>query len=115
MPIDHSNPGLDRPTLQHSRREFLRRGSRGFLGAAACGISALTGGCVPRAAKRVPIRVGILHSQTGTMAISETSLRDIELFAIEEINAAGGILGRRIEAIVEDPKSRFSDLFPRRA
>ena len=49
------------------------------------------------------------------MAISETSLRDIELFALEEINAAGGVLGRRIEPIVEDPKSRFSDLFPRRA
>ena len=49
------------------------------------------------------------------MAISESSLRDIELFAIEEINAAGGILGRMIEPIVEDPKSRFDDLFPRRA
>jgi urea transport system substrate-binding protein len=49
------------------------------------------------------------------MAISETSLRDIELFAIEEINAAGGVLGSRIEPIVEDPKSRFDDLFPRRA
>src|SRR5207248_1350108 len=62
-----------------------------------------------------PIKVGILHSQTGTMAISEASLRDAELMAIEEINASGGLLGRPIEAIVEDPRSRSSDLFPKRA
>jgi urea transport system substrate-binding protein len=49
------------------------------------------------------------------MAISETSLRDVELFAIEEINAAGGVLGRMLDPVVEDPRSRFDDLFPRRA
>ena len=49
------------------------------------------------------------------MAISETSLRDIELFAIEEINAAGGLLGRMIQPVVRDPRSRNNDLFPKRA
>ena len=39
------------------------------------------------------IKVGILHSLSGTMAISETSLRDVALMAIEEINAKGGVLG----------------------
>ncbi|GAW94341.1 urea ABC transporter substrate-binding protein [Calderihabitans maritimus] len=51
------------------------------------------------------IKVGILHSLSGTMSISETSLRDAELMAIEEINAAGGVLGRKIEPIVEDGAS----------
>lgn len=74
----------------------------------------LTSGCRP-VSDQQPIKVGILHSQTGTMAISEASLRDIELLAIEEINANGGLLGRMIKPVVEDPRSRFEDLFPRRA
>ncbi|MGI8807779.1 MAG: urea ABC transporter substrate-binding protein [Acidimicrobiales bacterium] len=51
------------------------------------------------------IKVGILHSLSGTMAISEVSVRDAELLAIEEINAKGGVLGKRIEAKVEDGAS----------
>jgi urea transport system substrate-binding protein len=61
-----------------------------------------------------PIRVGILHSQTGTMAFSETPLRHAEILAIEEINANGGVLGRPLEAVVKDGRSR-SDLFVNRA
>jgi len=52
-----------------------------------------------------PIKVGILHSLSGTMSISETTVRDSTLMAIEEINAAGGVLGRMIEPIVEDGAS----------
>jgi urea transport system substrate-binding protein len=52
-----------------------------------------------------PIKVGILHSLTGTMAISETSVVDAELMAIDEINKNGGILGRRIEPIIIDGRS----------
>jgi urea transport system substrate-binding protein len=51
------------------------------------------------------VKVGILHSLSGTMAISEVSLRDAELMAIEEINAAGGVLGKQIEPIIEDVAS----------
>ena len=58
------------------------------------------------------IKVGILHSLSGTMAISETSLKDAELLAIEEINAAGGVLGKKIVPIVEDPASDFTGKFP---
>jgi urea transport system substrate-binding protein len=100
-----------------SRRDFVGRMGASVLGAACAGssvLSALTAGCRLEPESN-PIKVGILHSQTGTMAISETSLRDSELFAIEEINAAGGVLGRMIEPVVEDPRSRFDDLFPRRA
>lgn len=48
------------------------------------------------------IKVGILHSLSGTMAMSETSVRDAELLAIKEINASGGVLGKQIETVVED-------------
>src|SRR5437868_12515155 len=51
------------------------------------------------------ITVGILHSQTGTMAISEKSLIDAEQLAIEEINAKGGLLGgKTVKAVVTDPQ-----------
>lgn len=52
-----------------------------------------------------PIRIGVLHSLSGTMSISETTVRDSTLMAIEEINAAGGVLGRQLEPIVEDGAS----------
>ena len=52
-----------------------------------------------------PIKVGIIHSLSGTMAISETSVVDATLLAIEEINQKGGVLGRKIVPIVEDGRS----------
>ncbi|SVD66999.1 uncharacterized protein METZ01_LOCUS419853, partial [marine metagenome] len=51
------------------------------------------------------IKVGVLHSLSGTMAISETSLKDVALMAIEEINANGGLLGKKLEPVVVDPAS----------
>ena len=57
--------------------------------------------------KKEPIKVGILHSLSGTMAISEVSLRDVTLMAIEEINASGGVLGRKVEAVIVDPASNW--------
>src|SRR6266849_2560172 len=51
------------------------------------------------------IKVGILHSLSGTMSISEVSVKDAELMAIDEINAAGGVLGKKLEPIVEDGAS----------
>jgi len=52
-----------------------------------------------------PIKVGILHSLSGTMSISERAVVDAELLAIEEINAAGGVLGRQLEPVIEDGAS----------
>jgi urea transport system substrate-binding protein len=51
------------------------------------------------------IKVGILHSLSGTMAISEVSVRDAELLAIDEINKAGGVLGKKLVPVVEDGAS----------
>src|SRR3954464_3556342 len=53
------------------------------------------------------IKVGVLHSLSGTMAISETSLKDVALMTFEEINAKGGILGMKIEPVVVDPASNW--------
>ena len=51
------------------------------------------------------VKVGILHSQTGSMAVSEKVVMEAELMAIEEINAAGGVLGHIIEPVIEDGES----------
>lgn len=53
------------------------------------------------------IKVGILHSLSGTMAISETPLKEVALMAIDEINAKGGVLGKKLEPIVVDPASNW--------
>ena len=53
------------------------------------------------------IKVGILHSLSGTMAISETVLKDVALMTIDEINASGGVLGKKLEPVVVDPASNW--------
>jgi len=54
-----------------------------------------------------PIRVGILHSLSGTMAISETALKETALMTIADLNARGGVLGRPLEPVVVDPASNW--------
>ena len=82
-----------------------------FLGAwlSACG--APDDGSV---APADPIKVGVLHSLSGTMAISETTLKDTILMMVDEQNAKGGLLGRPVEAVVVDPASDWP-LFAERA
>ncbi|EXI75323.1 MAG TPA: urea ABC transporter substrate-binding protein [Candidatus Accumulibacter phosphatis] len=53
------------------------------------------------------IKVGVLHSLSGTMAISETALKETVLMAIDEINSKGGVLGRKLEPVVVDPASNW--------
>lgn len=103
------------PAARPTRRDALRGGTAATLAAARALAPALFAGCslgVPPRAK--PVLVGMLHSQTGPLAISATSLRDIELHAIERINAAGGLLGRELVARAPDTRSR-TGLFPKRA
>ena len=59
----------------------------------------------PPAAAQDTIKVGILHSLSGTMAISETSLKDVALMTIDEINAHGGVMGKKLEAVGRLPTS----------
>ncbi len=53
------------------------------------------------------IKVGILHSLSGTMAISETALKETALMTIAEINAKGGVMGKKLEPVVVDPASNW--------
>ncbi|MHA1114045.1 MAG: transporter substrate-binding protein, partial [Alphaproteobacteria bacterium] len=53
------------------------------------------------------IKVGVLHSLSGTMAISETTLKDTVLMLIDDLNKKGGLLGRKVEAVVVDPASNW--------
>jgi urea transport system substrate-binding protein len=85
---------------------FNRLSRRGFMGAALGGASALALGARPSFAAD-PIKIGILHSLSGTMAISETTLKDVMLMLIEEQNKKGGVLGRPLEAVVVDPASNW--------
>jgi urea transport system substrate-binding protein len=59
----------------------------------------------PALAQDATIKVGILHSLSGTMAISETTLKDVMLMLIDEQNKKGGLLGKKLEAVVVDPAS----------
>ena len=61
----------------------------------------------PFASAQDTVKVGVLHSLSGTMAISETSLRDVLLYTFDEINAAGGVLGKKIEPVVVDGASNW--------
>lgn len=83
-----------------TRRTFLKRA--GWAGLGAAGLALLGWG---HEQTPEPITVGVLHSLSGSMAISETALCDAALLAIEEINAAGGVLGRPVRAVVEDGAS----------
>src|SRR6185295_8973630 len=68
---------------------------------------ALTLSLMPTLAKAADdtVKIGILHSLSGTMAISETSLKDVVLMAVDELNAKGGVLGKKIQPVVVDPAS----------
>jgi urea transport system substrate-binding protein len=81
---------------------------RNILKATALGAFALTSSSWLRAAFAADtIKVGILHSLSGTMAISETSLKDVALMTIDEINASGGVMGKKLEPVIVDPASNW--------
>ncbi len=80
--------------------------TRRRLLASAAGVAAAA--AVPiRVTAAEPIKVGILHSLSGTMAISETTLKNVMLMLIEQQNKKGGLLGTKIEPVVVDPASNW--------
>ncbi len=93
------------------KQAFLVAGLTAVL--AGCGGGGSESASDPGAAGD-PIKVGVLHSLSGTMAISETTLKDTILMMVDEQNAKGGLLGRPVEAVVVDPASDWP-LFAERA
>src|SRR5919107_85138 len=115
---------LKRPARgrRHTRRTHMNRPARGerwagrrCLAALAVAIAAFATGCgsdsdtssssAAGSASGDSIPVGVLHSLSGTMAISEVAVKDAELLAIKEINAGGGVLGKQLKPVVEDGAS----------
>lgn len=77
---------------------------KSFFAAAALAAAGLA---APLVGGEKTVKVGVLHSLSGTMAISETSLRDVLLYAFDEINANGGVMGHKIEPVVVDGASNW--------
>ncbi|MEX8501168.1 urea ABC transporter substrate-binding protein [Leptothrix ochracea] len=90
--------------MKSSRRTFAKTFAK-HLSAVAVGVSAV--GLPLWAQAADTIKVGVLHSLSGTMAISETVLKDVALMAMDEINAKGGLLGKKLEPVVVDPASNW--------
>ena len=89
---------MDRFTM--TRRSAL-------LGATAAAGTLAFGGVGRTLAAEETVKVGILHSLSGTMAISETTLKDVMLMLIDEQNKKGGVMGKKLEAVVVDPASNW--------
>ncbi len=83
-----------------TRRMFLKT-------TALAGFMALSGLTSLSALAADTIKVGILHSLSGTMAISETALKETALMTIDEINKSGGVMGKKLEPVVVDPASNW--------
>ena len=81
------------------RRQFGR-----FAAGAVAAVALMT---ASTAMAQAPIKVGVLHSLSGTMAISETTLKDTVLMMVDDLNKNGGLLGRKVEAVVVDPASNW--------
>src|SRR5438477_779658 len=98
--------GLRGGAMELTRRDLLKGAAAATAGAATFRAPSIFVRRLTQAsAQDNTIKVGILHSLSGTIAIIEKSLHDAELLAIEEINAKGGVLGKKIEPVVEDPQS----------
>src|SRR5471030_2396366 len=80
---------------------------RHFIKAFALSATVVSMGLAWSAQAADTIKVGIMHSLSGTMAISETPLKDIALMTIDDINAHGGVLGKKLEPVVVDPASNW--------
>jgi urea transport system substrate-binding protein len=95
-------PGWERTTGSHMSvtRRFVLRAAGALVGGAMA-LSSFA------AHAEDTIKIGILHSLSGTMAISETTLKDVMLMLIDEQNKAGGVLGKKLEPVVVDPASNW--------
>ncbi len=94
---------MQRRTTRHRRWQPVTLG----LAFAAIALASLLPFGTPAVQAAETIKVGVLHSLSGTMAISETTLKDTVLMMIDEQNKKGGLLGKQLEAVVVDPASNW--------
>src|SRR5215218_7736894 len=96
-------------TKNRTSRALLGMGAAALLLVAACSSddTTTTGtGGTTGANQGGSVKVGVLQSLSGTMSISEVAVKNSQLLAIDEINAAGGVMGKQIQAVVEDGESK---------
>src|SRR5207249_5054793 len=97
---------------KHTRQTFLKRGAAGAAGVVASGgvfrTAAGLAAAKERAAAAAPIRVGLTNALTGVLSVTEKSIWQGAKLAVDEINAKGGINGRKIHDITEDYASDFT-------
>src|SRR6184192_2447488 len=80
---------------------------QGICRAALFGAAFVAAAATANAQTQGTINIGVLHSLSGTMAISETTLKDTILMMVDDINKKGGLLGKKVEAVVVDPASNW--------
>src|ERR1700724_2469238 len=90
-------------SLNEGAMKILQGTGRAALFAAALTMA----GATANAQTQGTIKIGVLHSLSGTMAISETTLKDTILMMVDDINKKGGLLGKKVEAVVVDPASNW--------
>jgi urea transport system substrate-binding protein len=100
---DDVKPARSQRAAHHPRGTMTKLRSLLAAGAALAALLA----AAPASAQQDTIKIGILHSLSGTMAISETTLKDVMLMLIAEQNRKGGVLGRKLEPVVVDPASNW--------
>jgi urea transport system substrate-binding protein len=99
VPAGHGS----RAVLNEGAMKILQGTCRAALFAAALAMA----GATANAQTQGTIKIGVLHSLSGTMAISETTLKDTILMMVDDINKKGGLLGKKVEAVVVDPASNW--------
>src|SRR5213075_3194208 len=80
---------------------------QGICRAALFGAAFVAAAATANAQTQATIKIGVLHSLSGTMAISETTLKDTILMMVDDVNKKGGLLGKKVEAVVVDPASNW--------
>ena len=93
------------------RRNFLSAVGSGVVAASAGSLSQTALAATPSGSG--PVKLGLLFSQSGAMANNESLLKDISLMTIDQINAKGGVLGRKLEVVSRDARSKVSWWIPR--
>jgi urea transport system substrate-binding protein len=102
-----SGPHTAPPQKREGEMKVFQGRFRAGVFSALTALGLLAAFVVPQARAEDTIKIGVLHSLSGTMAISETTLKDTVLMMVDDLNKKGGLLGKKVEAVVVDPASNW--------